>query len=30
VAYSYKSGGRMEYIGVRLVPDDILDEIEAT
>jgi hypothetical protein len=29
-AYSYKTGGRSEYIGIRLVPDDILDEIEAT
>lgn len=29
-AYSYKTGGKMEYIGIRLAPDDILDEIEAS
>jgi hypothetical protein len=28
-AYPIKTGGRMEYIGVRIAPDDILDEIEA-
>lgn len=29
-AYPLKTGGRMSYINVRLVPDDILDEIEAS